>query len=75
MVTPTPGAYVAEKILVLDDTDSMIKYTGKWTTQSGTRFSNGIAFGDTSRGASKKDDGLTLEFTGIWISLTISTGI
>ncbi|KAF9455921.1 hypothetical protein BDZ94DRAFT_1315683 [Collybia nuda] len=69
VVTPTSSSPLNEKILVLDDTDLQIKYNGVWVPETGKRFPNGIAFGDTMRGTTRKGDSMTLGFVGSSISV------
>lgn len=67
VVTPTSSTSLSGQILVLDDTDSLIKYnSGGWISDSGTRYSGGISFNDTKRGTNKKGDTFSVAFVGTW---------
>ncbi|KAG6918413.1 hypothetical protein DXG01_014818 [Tephrocybe rancida] len=75
VVTPDPSTYLNEKILVLDDTDSAIKYSGKWTSDSGTVYPNGVAFNNTRHTSTSAGDTFTLTFTGKFVSICASISV
>ncbi|KAG5646765.1 hypothetical protein DXG03_002451 [Asterophora parasitica] len=64
VVTPFDYASLSEKILALDDTDSVIKYSGSWTSKSGDTLSGGLAYNDTRHGSTQAGDNFTISFNG-----------
>lgn len=62
--TPSASTSLNKKVLILDDTDTDLKYKGNWSSSSGTRFDSGLPYRDTRRGSTTAGDSISLEFIG-----------
>ena len=84
-ITPVSGRFVVDYILInpstrysgsfsgenmiLDDQDSMLKYTGEWTKSSGDPSWTTVPFGGTCTGTKNQNATLSLLFEGSSISV------